>query len=169
MNKIKLVNTLLLVALLVCALYMLGFSTVGSTRVAYMDLPKAFEAFDMKKALQSKLESELKEKNKVLDSLKLSLGYLPMSTDTEKGIIAAKRNELLQVSESFQLQHQQSIKDYDQQIMNRLNQYVKEYADKKGYDFILGAEGSGVIMAANESLDVTTDLIGFINQKYQGE
>lgn len=169
MNKHQLFNSILLVSILVSAVYLLGFRTMSPSKLAYMDVPKAFEQFDMKKALQEKLSQELQSKNRVLDSLKINMANLPKNSPAELAIVAAKRNELVQVTESYSRMHQQSVEEYDKQILNRLNKYVREYANQKGYDFILGAEGSGAIMAANESLDITDDIIEFANLKYQGE
>lgn len=170
MKRIRLIPSVLVLVFLFLGIYMVAFRSVGNTgKIGYMDLPKVFEKFEMKKAMEAKLNGEKAMKNRVLDSLKLVLGNMPTTTTPEQQELAYKRNELIQTAESFQREHQTSIEAYDKQILVRLNQYVRDYADANGYDFIFGAEGSGVIMAANEDLDLSEEIIAFVNSKYSGE
>ena len=158
--------TLVLLALALAAFTLLK---PQGQNIVYIDLPKVFENFQMKKDLESQLQSELKRKTQVLDSLKLVIGSMPLETEYDKKQVAYTRNDLMNTASSFDMEHQDHIKDYDNQVFNRLNQYLKDFAKEKGYDFILGAEGSGVIMAADDGRDVTEDVITYINLKYSGE
>lgn len=39
---------------------------------------------------------------------------------------------------------------------------------KKGYRYIFGAEGSGVLMYADERNNITKEVIEYINARYKG-
>lgn len=57
---------------------------------------------------------------------------------------------------------------YDEQILNQLNQYVKDYAKEEGYDIIYSADGSGAIMAASDDMDITDKIVAYLNERYKG-
>lgn len=139
------------------------------TRIAYIDLPEVFAGFELKKDLESKLQSEVNQKNKLLDSMKLAIGHMPTETEGDLQKIAYGKQNILQAEEAFRRDNEVKVKQFDDQIFSRLNTYMKEFADEEGYDFILGAEGSGLIMAASDKVEVTEKVIEFINKKYQGE
>jgi outer membrane protein len=53
-----------------------------------------------------------------------------------------------------------------QSVLNLVNDYVKEYGKSKGYRYILGATGSGNLVYAQESYDITDDLVKGLNEEY---
>lgn len=56
-----------------------------------------------------------------------------------------------------------------QQVWNRLNVYIKEYGLKNDFTYIFGTQGGGNVMYAKEALDVTEELLEYVNAKYEGE
>jgi outer membrane protein len=71
-------------------------------------------------------------------------------------------------AKQFEDDNQALKREFDQEIYKQLNQYMKEFGEKNGYRFILGAEGSGVLMYANEGYNVSEQVIKHINERYQG-
>jgi len=78
------------------------------------------------------------------------------------------RNAIMFRQKNFEEELIEVSQEYDQQIWERLNGFVKTYAEEKGYDIIIGASGDGNLMYANEKLDITDQLIEYCNQKYNG-
>ena len=58
---------------------------------------------------------------------------------------------------------------YTQQVWTRLNQYIKDYGREYEYDLILGAKGDGNLMYADDRLDITEEVLEYVNKKYDGE
>jgi outer membrane protein len=54
-------------------------------------------------------------------------------------------------------------------IWTQLNQYITEYGKTKDYEYILGANGSGSLMYADSTLNITEEVTAFANKKYSGK
>jgi outer membrane protein len=86
-------------------------------------------------------EAEEKAYNAGIEDLarmETELGYLQNS--------AAKKNEI---------------------IVDEVSSYFKEYSKTKGIDFILGYGSSSNVLYANDSLDVTSDVLNALNATYR--
>lgn len=56
-----------------------------------------------------------------------------------------------------------------EEVLNQINQYAIQYAEAEGYDFVLGTTVSGNLLYANDSKDITEELLDHINKKYAGD
>jgi outer membrane protein len=61
------------------------------------------------------------------------------------------------------------MEEYSDEIWKQINHYIKEYGKDKHYDFIYGATGTGSLMYADSTLDLTVPLVKYINEKYAGK
>jgi outer membrane protein len=52
-------------------------------------------------------------------------------------------------------------------IVDEVSSYFKEYSKTKGIDFILGYGSSSNVLYANDSLDVTSDVLNALNATYR--
>ena len=77
------------------------------------------------------------------------------------------RKQYLFKEEQVKNSNEQSAKRYNEQIWNQLNAYVKEFAQEKKYEMVLGTSGDGNVMYAAAELDVTDVAITFVNKKYK--
>ncbi len=71
--------------------------------------------------------------------------------------------------DNIKLMEQQLSEQYTADIWRQINQWVNEFGEQEGYDFVLGAAGNGSLMYANEANDITNKTILFVNKKYQGD
>lgn len=149
--------------LFVALVSMTSLQFAGSPKLGYIDLPRVTAEFDMAKEFQSQLETEFQGNKHYLDSLKISLMNTQDMSDDER------RYHYGQTLQSFEQQQNTRTAELNDQVMKKLNGYVRQFADEQGYDFVYGAEGSGVIMAANTKLDITDQVLQYINKKYQGQ
>jgi outer membrane protein len=53
-----------------------------------------------------------------------------------------------------------------QKVLNQINSFVKVYAQKNGYKLIIGTTEDGNLMYADETLDITDDVLSELNIKY---
>jgi outer membrane protein len=71
--------------------------------------------------------------------------------------------------QQFDDDNQDMSKQYTEEIMKQLNEYVRDYGKANGYTYILGAQGSGSIMSADDKNDITTTVLEYVNEKYKGK
>ena len=77
-----------------------------------------------------------------------------------------KREEFIMRKQKFEQDQEQLTADYNNQIVSQINQYVKEFGKENAYDVIIGSNGDGTVMYGKEEMDITDEVLNFINQKY---
>ena len=143
-------------------------------KVAFVDLNKVYNEFNMKKELEGKLTGLQNKRKTILDSLEIQINMLTQSlegmkpSDEQVNQYQTLRQQYAYKQQQFEEDNNRALQSYDQQIWKQLNQYTKEFGSKKDIDFLHGADGTGALMHANESYDLTDELIAFINMKYVG-
>lgn len=145
-------------------------------KIAFVNVNQLYNEFEMKKELEATLTNVLKGRHQQLDSLELELKLLNSKIESDgardKNLIQnfeEKRQGYLLKKNQFEEDNRMMQEDYTTKIMKQLNQYVTDYGKENVYQYILGAEGSGAIMYAEETEDITKTVKEFINQKYKGK
>ena len=156
-----------------------GFTAIyystKSTKVVYVDLNKAYSEFKMTKELDAKLTLTEQNRKNILDSLKFKFELVTRQLNNDmKNTELQKQYSMIR--EEYSLRQQQlttdqdeQTKQYNDQIFKQINQYVQDYRKEKGYDIVLGASGNGAVMSADEKFDITSDMVNYMNEKYQGK
>lgn len=86
--------------------------------------------------------------------------------EAEEKSINAGMEELAKMERELgQLQNNALKKN--EKIVTEVSSYFKEYSKTKGIDFILGYGGGSMVMYANDSLDVTSDVLNALNATYR--
>jgi outer membrane protein len=103
------------------------------------------------------------------------------SYEKERAHMTAKEREL---KEQLLRNKQQQISNYRdaidkkskeeeekmmQTVFSEVNEYVSAYGKLHGYNFILGANGSGNILYAKKSLNLTEEIVDALNKEYKGK
>ena len=73
------------------------------------------------------------------------------------------------MDQQYNHKFQENSTRYTQEVNERLNQYIEQYAEENGYDFILGSNGQGNVMYAKKENNVTDDLIKYINNEFNAK
>ena len=60
-------------------------------------------------------------------------------------------------------------KQYTDQIWEQLNQYIKDFGTQHKYKFIFGSRGDGNLMYAEEQDNITSEVLTYVNERYQGK
>lgn len=168
----------IMVALSVVCLVFLSlfiYHTCFKQKVAYIDVPKVFNEFGMKKELADKYKKVESLRTRLLDSLSMDLQLLSSRLRGQKKPdenlakeFDVKRNDFLTKKRSIEEDNVALSNQYDKQILERMSQYVVEYGKENNYDLILGADGNGTVMYAKEMLDISKQVTEYINNKYKG-
>lgn len=133
--------------------------------VVYIDNIKVFEGFDMKKDYDKILESDMMVERTSLDSLQNRINYFETLNMIEEFNTA--KNEYSFLQRQYSRRFQDLANNYTNQVNERLNELLKEFGDSLEYDFIFGTNGSGSIMYSRDTLNVTNEVIEFINKSYK--
>lgn len=145
------------------------------TKIGHVDIKKVFDSFDMKKELEANLDANLLTKRKVLDSLSFQLQLLNQQynakapSETELNNYQKLQQQFLYEKQQFEDFNEQTIANSNKQIIDQMTQYIKDFATKEGYTYILGMNEDGNVLYGMESLDITDQAIKYINNSYQGK
>jgi outer membrane protein len=166
---------IIFVAMGIVSIALLYSYTPSAEKTAFIDINKIFSEFTLKKELEMQLTKVKDARKTVIDSLELELKLLSKQIQTEqqknsKNIVLfeIKKEEYLQKKQQFDSDLDAISKQYDNQIITQMNQYVKDYGNKHGYTYIFGADGSGFLMYSKEQKDITEDVKKYINNRYKG-
>lgn len=92
-------------------------------------------------------------------------------TDTER---AKKEEELMQRQQTLMKKKDDMLGAFDEEQSNfneqlyaKLSTYLKEYNKGKNYTFILGYQKGGGILFANDSLDITKQVLDGLNKDFE--
>ncbi|TND09951.1 MAG: hypothetical protein FD123_633 [Bacteroidetes bacterium] len=145
-------------------------------RIAYVELGKVYTEFTMKKDMETRLENISQKRQSLLDSMQfhLELSSKEMyargtNSPDELAQFEANRQAFMAKKEEFARENEQTAADYDSQIAKKITQYLKTYGKENGYAYILGADGSGVLMYAEEAENITLPIVDYINREFQKE
>jgi outer membrane protein len=148
------------------------FSCSNERRHGYVELAKLFDEFEYTKELQKEIKQVNDKRKFVLDSIAQGLEMKYKLFNDKNNVSEEFRREVQEFNDlksRFKNTEDEISKAYDEKIYKQINQYVKEFGEINHYAFIHGANGSGNIMYADSSLNITKDLIVFINKKYRGK
>ncbi len=170
-NILGLLSFLVVVALLL--LYILDRN--GIKRIAYVDNVKLFNEFALKKELESELKKKESAWKATLDSVRVQLDMLSLqygkqvlkNPSTEEQMIYWKQY-YMKLEEDFSKESETLSAGYDAQIWNQLNSYVKEFAEAEGIELLIGTSGDGTLMYGKENMDITGNVLAFVNTRYSG-
>lgn len=129
--------------------------------LVYVDLSIVFKNFEMSMELDKKYHNYVADKSIILDSLdvvRMELFSQGQSSESIDIYILDIQSSLVKVKDQF-----------DEQIWNQLNQYLLDYGKLNNYRFIFGAQGNGNMVYAKENLNVTEEVVDFVNFKYKGK
>lgn len=153
-----------IIALVAITLSSLALLDKGKT--AFIVNERVFKGYNGTKELEIELTAMQTRHRQVLDSLELEIKLL--DSDNQK-VKAGRVQRYQRIRQEFTIEEEQKSKQYTDQIWKQLNQFIKEFGETSGYDFVLGTQGNGNIMYAKDQHDITEQVIKFINGKYEDE
>jgi outer membrane protein len=145
-------------------------------KIGYIDVKQVFNDFDLKKEMQEKYFSQMSGKKKSIDELGFELQKMGSELEAsgkpeEKKMEAflSKRKLYMQLVKTYDEEDKKINSEYDTEVIQQMNEYIKKYGEEKGYDLILGSMGNGNIMQAQNQLDLTGEVTAYINNAYAGK
>lgn len=154
----------------VLVVWMIGLTTYlvyvsQSKPSAYVNLNQVYKEFALTQELTEKYEFVKINRTSRLDSLEVEILKLDKSSDQYADFVnlyGAQQKAFSQEIDRLGLQ-------YDDQIWKQINEYVEQFGSTSGYDLILGIKGEGNVMYGTQELNVTEEVLNYINRKYAGD
>lgn len=134
-----------------------------SAPIKFVSMPKVFAESKLKLEYEKKLNNFEAESNQRLQSIQDSLqlmeikGIAPQDINRLRQELNFERNRLSEL-------YQQKSQQFQDSVWTIINAEVEKFGKEKGYKYILGATGSGNIMYADDSEDVTQEVLKWINE-----
>ena len=156
-----------------------GSANGGS--IFYVQIDSVLSHFDMATDLSGELqtkfnasESEFQAKQKAYQNdvndyqYKAQRGLITRSEaqTTEQELYAKQQNlAKLQQDLTQDLQEKQTV--MNRQVINAIMEYLKKNSSQLNYKYVLGTSFGGNILYANDSLDITKNIVTGLNANYQ--
>jgi len=178
-KKIDLSKVLLVVSLIALLLSCLAiYFTKSSSELVYVDVNKLIDGYSRTKVAKAEFDKKATTLKANVDSLvtnwqkelqayeKERASLTPKELQLKQELLGNKQQQINGYQEAIQKQIQEEDKKTTQTVINDINDYVKEYGKDKGYKIIFGASGGGNIMYADESSDLTDEVLKGLNAQY---
>ncbi len=147
----------------------------ADVKIGYFDAKRVLAEADEAKAAKSRLEDELKRKQKQIDDQRVELERAqkdleqraPVMSQSAKEQAQGELMQKLQTAQKLYIELQQELAAKEQQVLSdlltRLRPVVREIADAEGYQYVL--EESALFVAPSAH-DLTAQVIRKYNQRF---
>jgi outer membrane protein len=174
MKNLSLYLAGLAVILGITAIY-LGTS---NSDLVYVDVNKLITGYSKTKVAKAEFDKKASLMKANVDSLvanwqnelknyeKERARLSPTELKLKQELLGNKQQQINGYQEAIQNKIQEEDKKVTQTVINDINDYIKEYGKKHNYKIIFGASGGGNIMYADESTDLTEEILKGLNAEY---
>lgn len=153
----------------------------GSVTVAYVNSDSVLANYTLVKSMRGelekntkKLEAELKNKQA---SFEKDAAYFQEQVNRKSiseasaqeiyGKLMAEQQKLYELRDQYSTEISQKEFDMNQLLLDSLDNFLKRYNKKMNFDYIFSYNRGGSILTANDSLDITKDVINLLNSEYK--
>jgi outer membrane protein len=173
-SKLLLAITALALLLSVFAIY----KSSNSASLVYVDVNKLIEGYSRTKVAKAEFDKKATVMKANVDSLvgkwqnelknyeKERASLSPKELKLKQELLGNKQQQINGYQEAIQKKIQEEDKKVTQTVINDINDYIKEYGKSHNYKIIFGASGGGNIMYADESTDLTAEVLKGLNASY---
>lgn len=175
MKKIQwIINIVVLAGLLALGGYHLlkkektVYVDIGILMLEYQGMKDARAEFEKKSTLwQSNLDTLISNWQKDLQSYEKEHSTMSKKEkDLKKELLRNKQKQINQYQDAIRLKAQEEEQKLTQNAVNRINDYLKDFGKREGYSIILGADGSGNVLYADEKRNITDIILKGLQKEY---
>ncbi len=172
MNKKKNIIKYISIVVLIIVLGVLVYRSFFKSNYAYVDLIKVYNEFEYKKELEKKFTLVKTERQNILDSIKLQVEI--KSRELEKDSKNQKLineynyyyNQYYDKQKQFEEDNNAMASQYTEQVWKQINSFMNGYGERNNYLIIIGNAGEGNVLYYKKSIDITEDVMEYLNEKY---
>lgn len=148
-------------------------------KIAYVRTLELVYGYNGMKQAHTEFKSQTDEWQANIDTLRISyqrslakyqqdISHLsPKEKEEQQTLLARMEKDLNNYASVIQDEAKEKEKKMTESVLNQINSYVETYAKKKGYDMVLGAEGTGSIIYATKGYDITEEVLSSLNSEYK--
>jgi len=151
--------------------------------IAYVELDTVIAYFDMANDKGAELdektkssEAELTAKSQAFDrdvrdyQNKAQKGLITRATAAEmEQTLSQQQQNLLALRDQMAMNLNEESVVAQRQVLEYINQFLVEYNEEHGYQYILAKQFPGPILYSDTTMDITADVIAGLNEKYNAE
>jgi outer membrane protein len=151
--------------------------------IAYVELDTVIAYFDMANDKGAELdektkssEAELTAKSQAFDrdvrdyQNKAQKGLITRATAAEmEQTLSQQQQNLLALRDQMAMNLNEESVVAQRQVLEYINQFLVEYNEEHGYQYILAKQFPGPILYSDTTMDITADVIAGLNAKYSAE
>lgn len=168
MKKYKFIFVILGVGMISFFLGFIGFNSTQNKKLAYVNSIELYDSFNGKKEMEKDFEKKIATLKIPLDSLELLVRQNKMlGVNSEKAQLLEHRYNMLynEISEK-----ERALREsYISEIWVQLNEFINDFGEKEGYNFILSAHSDSDLLYADKNLNITESLKEYVNKRYEGK
>lgn len=150
-------------------------------RVVYVDSAKLLNNYKGMATARATYQSKANSWKANVDTLASEVQKLIFKYEHESKLMTAKERslsqELIRTKQRQFTEYQQAIQTQAQQddakmtgdVITQVNTYLKKYGEERGYKIIIAATEYGNLAYADESLDITDEVLEGLNAAYAGK
>ncbi len=152
----------------------------GKASIAYINSAKLMEEYELAKKLRQDFEAEQTRLDNDLSRRQRSFQaeVEKFQRDVQAGSIGmeraqaleqelmAKQQELIQLNEQFTNRLMQKEVDMNNELLEKISEFLSRYNQAYNYDFILGYTRGGGILYASQQHDITAVVLQKLNAEY---
>ncbi|MBF4494417.1 OmpH family outer membrane protein [Flavobacterium sp. JLP] len=160
-TQLALITCNVLLIIIITVIVFINFNK--NSKIVYVDNSQVFNNFNMTKELKLVGEKEFNSKKLHVDSLYQKIQF--SATATERKVLM---QEFIQSKEELEQFNQVFASEQSSKILARIKSYSAKFSEENDYNLIIGSDTKTNILFASEDIDVTNDLVSYINKKYEG-
>jgi outer membrane protein len=153
----------------------------GSLKIAYINIDTLVSKYGLFKDNSAKLADKQKKMETELNDKtgKFQKNYMDFQNKINKGLVTTAEAQELQKNLTDEQQNLVKLRDQmsqefaeQQQVMNRqmvneIEKYLKEYTKDHPYHYIFSYSFGQSLLYANDSLEITQEVLNNLNQNYK--
>lgn len=155
-----------------------GPMTVSSQGIVYVNSDSLLESYDFYKdqkiqfeSEQARIKNELKGESDKLQKdaavyQQQAIGMTNQERQQKESDLGNRQQRLMERKDVLLGQLDEMQAKASEELYTRLNQYLRTFNQGKNYQFVLGYQKGGGILFANDSLNVTNEVIFGLNKSY---
>jgi outer membrane protein len=162
------ISVISLLGVIVLSVYLF----ITPQKLVYVDSAKLVNEYEGMKAARATYQQKASSWKANVDTLTAEVQKQIMAYEKEVSKMSAKEKQLSQElirTKQRQLMAQQEDQKMTGEVLTQINAYLKKYGKAHGYKIVMAATEYGNIAYADESLDITADVLKGLNEEYQGK
>jgi outer membrane protein len=118
----------------------------------------------MTKEMKTLGEKEFNTRKIALETMYSSIQSPSVSALQKKELM----RQLIQEKQDLEKFNQTFASEQTEKIWERIRSYTSEFSKDKNYQIIIVSDNKQVVLYADEEIDVTSDLLIYLNKRYDG-